>query len=195
MSRELLRVGFVPGVMPDRWARSWRERRARVRLELVALEEAAAETSVRSGEVDMALLRLPVTGSDLHQVRLYEEQPVVVVARDHPVAAYDEIALSDMVTEQFVGGPPEGLQPEVAQLAFAPMGPREAIAVAASGAAVVVLPMSLARLHHRRDAVHRPVSGLAPTTVALVWPVAADDAVTQAFVGVVRGRTPRSSRG
>jgi hypothetical protein len=43
--------------------------------------------------------------------------------------------------------------------------------------------------------VHRPVRGLPPTTIALLWLVERDDEHTQAYVGVDRGRTPRSSRG
>ncbi len=75
------------------------------------------------------------------------------------------------------------------------MSDQEAVEVAAAGTGVVVLPMSVARLHHRKDVVARPVRDLEPTTVALVWLMDRDDELTQAFVGVVRGRTPRSSRG
>ncbi|HEY5787667.1 MAG TPA: LysR family substrate-binding domain-containing protein [Microlunatus sp.] len=190
-----LRVGYVPGVTPDKWARSWRERPARTRLRLVPQEEPEAEAAVRSGDLDMALVRLPVEREGLHLVRLYDEVAVVVVARDHPVAAYDEIDLADLAGEQFIAGPPDGLAPTVDQLDFRAMTAQEAIEVAAAGTGVVVLPMSVARLHHRRDVVHRPVRGLPPTTIALIWRVERDDELTQAFVGVVRGRTPRSSRG
>ena len=192
---EQLRVGFVPGVTPDKWARSWRERRDGVRLELLPLAETEAELAVRSGEVDMALVRLPVDSSELHLVRLYEELPVVVVSREHPVAAYDEIDLTDLADEQFIGGPPAGFRPTADQLEFPAMSAKEAVEVAAAGTGVVILPMSVARLHHRRDAVHRPVRGVPSTIVGLIWRVDRDDDTTQAFVGVVRGRTPRSSRG
>ena len=57
-----------------------------------------------------------------------------------------------------------------------------------------MLPMSVARLHARKDVVTRPVTDLEPTTVGLAWRVERDDDVTQAFVGVVKGRTARSSR-
>ena len=75
------------------------------------------------------------------------------------------------------------------------MSAQEAVEAVAAGTGVAVLPMSVARLHHRKDVVHRPVRGLPPTPVALIWRVERDDELTQAFVGVVRGRTPRSSRG
>ena len=192
---QVLRVGFVPGVTPDKWARSWRERPGRTRLRLVPVEEPEAEAAVRSGDVDMALVRLPVEREGLHLVRLYDEVAVVVVARDHPVAAYDEIDLADLADEQFIGGPPQDLTSGVEQLDFPSMSAQEAVEAVAAGTGVVVLPMSVARLHHRKDVVHRPVRGLPPTTIALVWLVERDDEHTQAFVGVVRGRTPRSSRG
>jgi DNA-binding transcriptional LysR family regulator len=195
VNRVLLRVGFVTGVTPDRWARSWRERPDRPRLELVPLEASEAEASVRGGAVDMALARLPVDRDGMHLVRLYDEVPVVVASREHPVAAYEELDLADLADEQFVGGPPADFVPTTDQLDFPPMTAEQAVEVAAAGNGVTILPMSVARLHRRRDAVHRPVRGVRPTTIALVWLVDRDDETTQAFVGVVRGRTPRSSRG
>ena len=75
------------------------------------------------------------------------------------------------------------------------MTEQEAIETVAAGTGIVLVPMSVARLHHRKDVVapggHRP----RPTTVALVWLRERDDERTQAFVGVVRGRTGNSSRG
>jgi DNA-binding transcriptional LysR family regulator len=74
------------------------------------------------------------------------------------------------------------------------MTEREAIETVAAGTGVAIVPMSVARLHDRKDVVHRPVTDLDPTTVALVWLVERDDERAQRFVGVVRGRTSRSSR-
>jgi DNA-binding transcriptional LysR family regulator len=190
-----LRVGYVPGVTPDKWARSWRERRDGVRLDLIPLAEIEAEAAVRDGRVDMALARLPVERDGLHLVGLYDEQPVVVVSREHPVAAYEEIDIVDLSEEQFVLGPLPVLTPTATQLRFPPMSSQEAVAVTAAGTGVVVLPMSVARLHHRREVSYRPVRGVPPTTIALIWRTDRDNEVTQAFVGVARGRTPRSSRG
>jgi len=67
--------------------------------------------------------------------------------------------------------------------------------VVASGGGIVLLPMSVARLLHRKDVASRPVTDLPPTRVGLAWRVERDDEQTQAMVGVVRGRTGRSSRG
>lgn len=190
----LLRVAFVTGTTPDKWARAWRDQR-RGRLELVPVTEAHQEAVVRRGEVDMAFVRLPLDTDDLHVVRLYDEVPVVVAGRDHLVAAADgTVTLDDLDEEQLVLPHRSGWRPSAEQLDWPPMTEQEAIETVAAGTGVALVPMSVARLHHRRDVVHREVADLAPTTVALVWLRERDDETTQAFVGVVRGRTAHSSR-
>ncbi|GAB4003677.1 LysR substrate-binding domain-containing protein [Nocardioides ultimimeridianus] len=193
-----LRIGFVPGVTPDKWARAWRERNPKIALRLIPLEDDADPRGLLdAGEADLVLARLPVdldSPEPLHCVRLYDELPVVVAAADHFVAAAEEVELADLAEEQLVLPHPSGWAPAVEQLTFPPMTVKDAIEVAASGTGVVIVPMSLARLHHRKDAVHRPVSGLEPTTIALLWLRSADSPVHQDFVGVTRGRGARSSR-
>lgn len=188
-----LRVGFVTGASPDKWARIWRER-SRVPLELVPLAETEQEQGLRDGSLDMALVRLPVEGTDLHRIRLYDELPVVVASVDHFVAAAEEVTLADLVTEQLVSPHASGWRPVAEQLDWPVMSPREAIETVAAGTGVVIVPMSVARLHRRKDVVHRRVVDLEPTTIALVWRMDRDDPTTQAFVGVVRGRSATSSR-
>ena len=85
-----LRLGFVTGATPDKWARTWRERRSEP-LELVPLSETHQEAALRGGEVDMALVRLPVGREALHCVTLYDEVPVVVASREHFVAAAERV--------------------------------------------------------------------------------------------------------
>ncbi|GAA3543886.1 LysR family transcriptional regulator substrate-binding protein [Nocardioides daeguensis] len=194
-----LRIAFVPGVTPDKWARAWRERNPRIRLHLLPVEEEQQRAVLDDGTADMALVRLPVdleSPAPLHCVRLYDEVPVVVAGREHFVAASDPetpIPMADLAEEQLVLPHPSGWTPTAEQLPFPPMNVKDAIEVAASGSGIVIVPMSVARLHHRKDVVQRPVE-LDPTTVALVWLRAADSPVHQDFVGVVRGRRASSSR-
>jgi DNA-binding transcriptional LysR family regulator len=189
-----LRVGFVTGTTPDKWARAWRDQR-RGRLDLVPVTEAEQQDVVRRGEVDMALVRLPVDTTDLHSVRLYDERPVVVAGRDHLVAAADTVTLADLDDEQLVRPHRSGWRPAADQLRWPVMSEGEAIETVAAGSGIVIVPLSVARLHHRKDVVHREVTDLPPTTIALVWLRARDDELTQAFVGVVKGRTANTSRG
>ena len=190
----MLRLGFVTGTTPDKWARAWRDRR-RERLELVPITEEQQDDVVARGEVDLALVRLPVAVDDLHCVRLYDEVAVVVAGRDHFVAAADTVTLDDLVDEQLVRPHASGWRPTAPQLDWPPMGERDAIETVAAGTGIVLLPMSVARLFHRKDVLHRQVTDLPSTTVALVWRRDRDDEVTQAFVGVVKGRTAHTTRG
>ncbi|MEZ0580568.1 LysR family transcriptional regulator substrate-binding protein [Nocardioides sp. MH1] len=193
-----LRVAFAPGVTPDKWARVWRERHPRIRLELLPIEEDRQRAVLDDGEADLVLARLPVDRehpTPLHCVVLYDEVPVVVASVEHFVGAADEVTTADLDDEQLVAPERSGWRPNAEQLTFPPMSDKDAIEVAAAGTGVVVLPMALARLHHRKDVVHRPVADLPPTQVGLLWKVEDDGPVHQDFVGVTRGRRASSGRG
>jgi len=190
---DVFRVGFVTGATPDKWARTWRDRR-RDRLELVPVTEENQEDGLRDGSLDMCLVRLPVDRDGLHCIPLYDEIPVVVVQREHLVTAVDEVALEDLSEEQLVLPHASGWTPSVPQLDFPPMSLKDAVEVVAAGSGVLIVPQSVARLHHRKDVTHRPVTDLARTKVGLAWLVANEDDRVQAFIGIVRGRTARSSR-
>lgn len=193
-----LRIAFVPGVRPDKWAKVWRDRHPDIRLDLLPIEEAEQRAVLDDGAADMTLARLPVERERptlLHCVVLYEELPVVVVAADHFVAAADEVTTDDLADEQLVLPERSGWRPTTDQRDFPPMTAAEAVEVAAAGTGVVVLPMSLARLHHRKDVVHRPVADMPATRIGLVWRVEDDGPVHQDFVGVSRGRRASSGRG
>lgn len=189
------RVGFVTGATPDKWARTWRERYPRSPLELVPVDQDEQEVGLRDRSLDMCLVRLPIDRTGLHLIPLYDEVPVVVASVEHFVAAGDEVSLADLADEQLVLPHPSGWTPDAPQLDWPTMTPQEAIEVVASGTGVAIVPMSVARLYARKDVVARPVSDADHTTVGLSWPIDAEDDRVDAFVGVVRGRTARSSRG
>jgi DNA-binding transcriptional LysR family regulator len=191
---EALRLGFVTGATPDKWARTWRERH-RGPLELLPLEQSGQTDGLHDGSLDLALVRLPVDRDGLHLIPLYDEQAVVVVGKDHLVTVADEVTTDDLAEEQLVLPHESGWIPQAEQLDFPPMSLREAVEVVASGTGVLVVPMSVARLHHRRDVTFRPVTDLPTTKVGLAWLVENDDPRIQDFIGIVRGRTERSSRG
>ena len=198
-----LRVGFVPGVTPDKWARTWQERMPRVPLDLALVEDADQTAVLYDGRRDMCFVRLPVVDDRLHVIPLYQEVPVVVAPRDHFVEAADEVTMSDLADEHLLQDP--DTVPQWRELATEvrdgtrteppAMTLKQAIETVATGVGIVIVPMSLARLHHRKDVVHRPVADLPHTGVGLAWPRDLDDERVQTFIGIVRGRTANSSRG
>ena len=188
------RVGFVTGATPDKWAGIWRQRHPRQPLELVPVEQDEQEVALRAGELDMCLVRLPVDREGLHVIPLYDELPVVVVGKEHLVTVAEEVSLADLDDEQLVLPHESGWTPSAAQLDWPAMSLRDAVEVVASGTGVVIVPMSVARLHQRKDTTYRPVADLPPTKIGLAWLVDNDDERVQTFIGIVRGRTERSTR-
>ncbi len=173
------RLGFVTGATPDKWAGTWRDRQ-REPIELVPVTEDLQEDGVRSGEVDMALVRLPVDRDGLHLIPLYDELPVAVLNVDNELTLLDEVTTEDLAGEH---------------QDWTGVTTKDAVEAVAAGTGVVVLPMSIARLHHRKDVTHRPVTDLPSTSIGLTWLVDNDDPRVQMFIGIVRGRSERSSRG
>ena len=197
------RVGFAPGVMPDKWARVWADRMPRSPLALVPLGDQDGVAMLRDGDLDMCLVRQPVDREGLHLIPLYDEQPVVVVAKEHPAAAYDEIDVTELSEEHLLQDPDEvpawrEVATEIAdgsRFPVPPMSLRQAVESVAADAGIVIVPMSLARLHSRRDVVAVNVTGVPTSSVGLAWLRDADDERIETFIGVVRGRTANSSRG
>ena len=50
----------------------------------------------------------------------------------------------------------------------------DAVELVAAGVGLLVVPQSLARLHHRKDLTYRPVTDAPESRVALSWPRGAD---------------------
>lgn len=193
------RLGAVPGTTPGKWIDIWQERMPATPLALVSLTVSAQRTALDAGEVDAALVRLPIEREGLHAIALYDEVPVVVCAADSHLTATEELTLADLAGEVVIVpqddvlgvSVPDAVAPRFA----APATTEEAIATVAAGVGIVIVPMSLARLHHRKDADYRPLRDGPASTVALAWPTGDPSGLVDVFVGIVRGRTANSSRG
>lgn len=191
------RLGAVPGATPGKWIGVWRERLPHVSLELREITVATQRDAL--DDVDAALVRLPLASSDdVHVIELYEELPVVVTASDSHLTAAEELTLADLAGEIVIVPADDVLRariPDAEPPAFAPPADTaEAIATVAAGVGVVIVPMSLARAHQRRDVDYRVLTDGPRSTVALAWLRERTTEDVETFVGIVRGRTPRSSR-
>ncbi|NBH07926.1 substrate-binding domain-containing protein, partial [Amycolatopsis sp. SID8362] len=93
------RLAYVPGATPAKWVRTWGERVPEVPLTLVPVAAADAAGLLRAREADAALLRSPIDRDGLHAIPLYTETTVVVVAKDHLIAAADEVSTVDLADE------------------------------------------------------------------------------------------------
>ncbi|MEU0222087.1 LysR family transcriptional regulator substrate-binding protein [Streptomyces sp. NPDC006265] len=192
------RLAYVPGVMPDKWVRIWNERQPDVPLTLTQVPAGAAAERLLGGDADAGLVRTPVDREVFSAIPLYTEQTVVVVPKDHLVTAVDEVApedladdivlhpLDDVLDWESLPGRPAHERPATTA---------DAIELVAAGIGVLAVPLSLARLHHRKDLTHRPLKEAPESSVALAWPEAAKTDRIEDFIGIVRGRTVNSTRG
>lgn len=191
-------LGVVPGATPGKWIGVWRDRMPHVSMELQPI--AVADQRAALEEVDAGLVRLPVDAADdLHVIPLYDELPVVVMSTESALtAADDEISAADLAGEVVIVPADDvlGAQiPDAVAPVFAPpVDTAEAIATVAAGVGVVIVPMSLARANQRRDVEYRVLADGPVSTVALAWRREATTEDVETFIGIVRGRTARSSR-
>ena len=180
MTTDGLVIGVVTGVAPDKWVRTWHDRMPDVPLRIAAITDEQAGTAL--GEtLDMAFARLPIDGveaAELHVIPLWDETPVVVAAKDHPIKVFDTVSLADIAGEELYPGWDEAT-----------------LDIVAAGHGVARMPQAVLRATGRRDVVGRPITGAEPTRIGLVWRRTTDGPLVDEFIGIVRGRTANSSRG
>ncbi|MBM7368270.1 substrate-binding domain-containing protein [Gordonia hydrophobica] len=196
------RLAYVPGVMPAKWVRKWEERFTDIRLDLTSCSVADSAVLVRNRGADAVVTRMP-RALDLgdpgphHVIELYEETTVVVVPKDHYLTLADDLSVDDLADEKFLLPLDDVLDwamPPGTVLEHRPETVAAAVELVAAGMGLVAVPQSLARLHHRRDLVYRPLRDAPTSRVVLLWPSPTTDLADE-FVGIVRGRRAGSSRG
>ncbi|MEU5695354.1 LysR family transcriptional regulator [Actinosynnema sp. NPDC020468] len=134
-----------------------------------------------SGDVDVAVTWLPVpdTGEYDWKVVSTEERWVALPA-DHPLAARTAIPFADLLHEPFLAHPASAGalrdfwlaaddRPTPARVVAEAENPDESFELVAAGVGVVLVPAENAETSPRADVVCRPVPGLAPSRLAVVW--------------------------
>ncbi|OWA00667.1 LysR family transcriptional regulator [Streptomyces sp. CS113] len=192
------RLAYVPGVTPDKWARIWNERLPDVPLALTQVSAAGAAGVLLDGGADAGLVRLPVDRTLLSAIPLYTETTVVLIPKDHLVTAAEEATVADLADEIVLHPLDDVLgwerlpgRPALER----PATTADAVELVAAGIGVLLVPLSLARLHHRKDLTYRTVTDAPASGVALSWPEDAHTDLVEDFIGIVRGRTVNSTRG
>ncbi|MFF1647590.1 LysR family substrate-binding domain-containing protein [Streptomyces sp. NPDC058240] len=192
------RLAYVPGVTPGKWVRIWNERLPDVPLTLVGVSAAEAPDVLRGRDADAGLVRLPIDRTALSAIPLYAETTVVVVPKDHIMATVDEVSAADLADDIVLHPLDDTLdweqrpgRPAIER----PATTADAVELVAAGVGLLVVPQSLARLHHRKDLTYRPVSDAPESRVALSWLEDETTDLVEEFIGIVRGRTVNSTRG
>ncbi|MEE4543458.1 LysR family substrate-binding domain-containing protein [Streptomyces sp. V4-01] len=192
------RLAYVPGVTPAKWVRIWHERLPDVPLTLTQVPPAQAADLLRGLDADAGFVRLPIDRTDLSAIPLYTEATVVVVPKDHLLAAADEVTAADLAEEVVLHPFDDTLgweRPPGLPALERPAATADAVELVAAGVGLLVVPQSLARLHHRRDLTYRPLTDAPGSQVALSWREDTTTDLVEEFIGIVRGRTVNSTRG
>lgn len=189
-----LKIAYVPGVTPGKWLTRWNERYPQNPLTALRYDGEDILGRLGSQESDAVFVRFKTGESPktpkIHVIPLYDEQPVVCAAKDHDLELYDEpVALADLADQPFL---------DLADYPEEIGGTAMAMEVCSSGAGLLVLPLSVARLHHRKDVIHKELSDVPTTSIGIAWTAPVGDEpenpVIEEFIGVVRGRGANSSR-
>ncbi|MGC0363713.1 DNA-binding transcriptional LysR family regulator [Rhodococcus sp. 27YEA15] len=197
-SPTIFRLAYAPGVTPTKWVRVWHERLPEVRLELVPVPVLELTATLRDRGADAGLVRLPIGRDGISAISLYAETPVVVIPKDHVFTAVDRISVDDLSDEIVLHPLEDTLEWSSRpgkEAAERPATVADAIELVAAGVGVVVVPQSLARLHHRKDLTFVPVDGAPESPIALAWLEDETTDLIEELIGIVRGRTAQSSRG
>lgn len=211
-SERVLRVGFLASAANEATEpiiADFARRRPGWRVTMRQAAWTDPSAGLAGGDADAALLRLPFPGQEeLRLAVLFAEPRCVALPADHPLAGRAEIAFRELRDEPFVAAPAEtgawrdywlgtaergGSPPRVGAVADQP---DEWLSAIAQGRGIALAPASAARYYARPGVVYRPLTGVAPSEVAVAWPPGADDdPVVRDFVRCCRGLGRAGSEG
>lgn len=153
-------------------------------------------TPLRTGEVDVGLMWLPVREPDLSVGPVVHSSPVVLVtSAEHPYAQRESICCEDLAECTFLA--PRGPIPSYMEEAINPFrtpsgrpiprGPRvasfqEILTTVSSGAAVVPVQVEAARFYPWPSLAFVPIRDFPPSQWVFVWRTAAETPLIRAFV-------------
>lgn len=214
---ETLFLSTIPGATPSKWIHRYKARGSRV--QLVTQDEQSQTLFLQPHDPPRYLPQLgylrwradqtwqdlvaaaDLDPQDIHLVRLYDEAAVILVSEDHLLAAWLEedgdIGADELADDTFWDPRAYAAEPVTDPL-DAPeevaAGERMAIQLAATGAGYTLLPASVARMFGQKDVRVLPTRMHPGWEVGLAWLKAADSDLIQDFIGVTKGRRPKSSR-
>ncbi|MEV4753704.1 LysR substrate-binding domain-containing protein [Micromonospora sp. NPDC049559] len=145
------------------------------------------------GEVDVAIAWLPVPANGLSWKVVTEEERWVALPVGHRLAGWSVVPFAELADEPFIALPAAaGALREhwlgtahrrtPARVAATAETAEETFEEVASGLGVVLLSAGNADIYRRDDVVARPVSGLPPSELAVVWRTADTRAAVRVFV-------------
>ncbi|WP_328580707.1 LysR family transcriptional regulator [Streptomyces sp. NBC_00370] len=183
----VLRVGFVASAANEDTQSILAEfagRRPRWRVEMRQTQWSDPTAGLATGDVDVALLRLPFPGQERfrHEVLITEPRWIALPV-GHRLAHQREVAFDDVLDEPFVAVPEESgwwrdywlateeRRGRPVRIGTVARSPDEWLHAVAGGYGISLTPMATASFYQRPDVIYRPLTGVAPSDVGVVWPL------------------------
>jgi DNA-binding transcriptional LysR family regulator len=196
---KVLRIGYLASAANERTQpilASFRERRPDWRVELRQAGWDDPIAGLASGDVAAAFLHLPFPRqADFATLILFSEPRCIAMSTTHPLAGRESLDFTEVLDEPFVAAPAatggfrdhwlavEARGGRPARIGAVTALPDDWLAAIASGDGIALAPESAARYYARPDIAYVPVTGVAPTVVALAWPAApAEDSPLADFI-------------
>lgn len=183
---KVLRIGFLASAANERTQpilASFRERRPDWRVELRQAGWDDPIAGLASGDVAAAFLRVPFPRqSEFRVLTLFSEPRCIAMSTAHPLAGRGELRFEELLDEPFVAAPGttgafrdhwlavEARSGRPVRVGAVTALPDDWLTAIAGGDGIALAPESAARYYARPDIAYLPVTGVAPTTVALAWP-------------------------
>ncbi|HUC04347.1 MAG TPA: LysR family transcriptional regulator [Acidimicrobiales bacterium] len=155
-----------------------RVRHPHVHLNVAEGSSAQLEQQLASGQLDLAVVTIPLSGDDIVVAQLFHEDLGLVVPRDHPLAAEATVPLSRLEgLELLLPAPGTALRAEIdiavgpARIALRPSmeldGVRMLAALVFDGYGPAILPATVVPGHLREQFAFIPLIGLPPRRVGV----------------------------
>lgn len=192
-----LRIGYPPGLSPDKWLRRMAGRFPSVHLDTTLVDVGRAQLAhapeLLASECDVVFVREPAEAprsapAGLARIPLYVEDLALLVPRDHEASLFSSLTLTDLDGERWVDSA-DALASSSAEV-------KMHVELVAANVGLGLLPLPLARAHSRKDVAVIPLDEPPRTRMGIAWlPDRGDEDEIAGFVGIVQGRTERTSRG
>ena len=196
---KVLRVGFMSSAANEATQQiiaAFARRRPGWRVDMQQAAWADPTAGLASGDVDVALLRLPFPGQDDVRIEVLLTEPRwVALPATHPLAARNQISFHQLWDEPFVAAPTETgfwrdywlatseRQGHPVRIGAVTDQPDTLLTAIANGDGIALVPESAARYYARPGITYRPATGVSPSQVGVAWPPANDtNPVVQDFV-------------
>ncbi|MGW6918225.1 LysR family transcriptional regulator [Kitasatospora sp. NPDC054939] len=179
----VLRVGFLASAANEATPHivaAFTRRRPEWRVEMRQASWSDPTAGLATGDVDVALVRLPFPGQQALRVdELFDEPRWVALPAAHRLAGQERIAFPELWDEPFVAAPAatgpwrdhwlaaDEREGRPVRIGAVTEHPDDWLSAIANGYGIALAPESAARFYARPGVVYRPVDGVSPTRVGV----------------------------